>query len=265
MGIITLLTDFGLIDEYAGVMKGVILSRNPNAQIVDITHNVPPQDVAGASFVLMSSHLYFPASTVHVAVVDPGVGSDRRILAAKHAGQFFLAPDNGLLWPVLKENSNAQIISVTNKKYFLSEISGTFHGRDIFAPVAASISNGLDISLLGESIGLEDMVKSSLSGSVESNGQLVGGVVWIDRFGNLATDITQARLEQFSGERSFYDVQIKAGDQTIYGLVRTYADAPQKLLAAMIGSRGFLEIAVPNGSAEEFLDASPGLEIVVSI
>lgn len=263
MGIITLLTDFGLADEYAGVIKGVILSRNPNARIIDITHRVPAQDIAGAAFILLTSYGYFPESTVHVAVVDPKVGSDRMILAAKHKGHFFLAPDNGLLWPVLSSGPVPEIISVTNEKLFLPRISATFHGRDIFAPVVARLCLGLDISEFGQPVGLDKIVKLHLFPDNANTGKLAGRVIWVDNFGNLIINISKTRLEQFSGERSFYDVKVKAGTRTIHGLVRTYADAAPQELVAMIGSKGYLEIAVSQGSAQKLLGASIGFEISI--
>jgi len=265
MGIITLITDFGLTDEYAGVMKGVILSRNPHAQIVDITHSVPAQDIAGAGFMLLTNYDYFPGSTVHVAVVDPFVGTNRRILAAKHKGHIFLAPDNGLLWPVLSKGHVDELVFVTNKKYFLPKISSTFHGRDIFAPVAASLCLGLDILELGSSVHLDKIVKMPLFSDSDDSEKLAGRVVWIDNFGNLITNISKTRLERFLSGRTVYDVQIKAGARTINGLVKTYADAALQKIVAMTGSKGYLEIAVPNGSAQKLLGASIGFEISVSL
>ena len=264
MGIIALLTDFGLSDEYAGVMKGVILSINPSAQIVDLSHAIPPQDVRAASFMLESSVSYFPTGTVFVSVVDPGVGSDRRILAAKIDEKFFLAPDNGLLWPLIKDAADVEINSAENRDLFLPAISSTFHGRDIFAPRAAHISTGLDMAELGPPIAFDDIVKQDDSGPVIENHTIRGRVVWIDRFGNLATNILVTDLEMILAGRSSDILEIRAGKCTMRGLVNNYADAEQGEPAAMIGSRGLLEIAVPMGSARNLINAEPGLPVTVA-
>ncbi|MGR3218622.1 MAG: SAM hydrolase/SAM-dependent halogenase family protein, partial [Candidatus Anammoxibacter sp.] len=150
--IVTLLTDFGLHDEYVGVMKGVILGIDRSARIIDLSHSIKPQDIIGAAYVLLSAYKYFPAGTVNLVVVDPGVGSDRKIICVKTKDHIFLAPDNGILSILIAHETPEIIIEVTNKKYFLPEVSNTFHGRDIFAPVAAHLANGVKPEELGEEL-----------------------------------------------------------------------------------------------------------------
>ncbi len=152
MSVITLSTDFGLADPYAGIMKGVILSINPSVAIVDLTHCIDPQDTVSAAYMIESAYSYFPEKTVHVVVVDPGVGTGRAVIAAEASGRYFLAPDNGVLGLVLKSSSPAKIVRVENEEYFLTPVSRTFHGRDIFAPVAACISRGVPLERFGPSV-----------------------------------------------------------------------------------------------------------------
>ena len=258
MSIITLLTDFGIDDEYVGVMKGVILKINPSVKIVDITHQIEPQDVIQAAYTLNASYTFFPTPCVHLVVVDPGVGTGRNILAFEKAGHIFLAPDNGVLSLVLQNEVKPKFIKVENTDFFLESISRTFHGRDIFAPVGAHITNGVDLNGLGPIIPPDDIIRlDDLSPTVSAEGDLCGKVVSIDRFGNLITNIDSDALSTFCNN-SGRNARIELGKQIITGVLETYADGPSGAPMALIGSRGYLEIAVNKGSAEKQLQAERG-------
>ena len=199
MSIITLTTDFGNNDEYSGIMKGVILSLNPSAVIVDITHHIDPQDLVQAAYSIYFSYHYFPQGTIHVVVVDPTVGSDRKIIALKIAGHIFLAPDNGVLTLLINEGNTHSITCVDNTSYFLDPVSRTFHGRDIFAPVSGYLSMGVELKKLGTSVAQKDLICISMPEPYFSdNGELVGCIVSIDHFGNLITNINVDDLEKLN-------------------------------------------------------------------
>jgi len=243
-GVITLLTDFGLSDPYVGILKGVILEINPNARLVDITHDVPPGSIPEAAFILLEAHEFFPKGTVHLAVVDPGVGGDRRPVAIQTKQHFFVGPDNGLFWPIIDRYPSSRIILLKENQYFLPEISETFHGRDIFAPVAAHLSMGIDIGLLGPI--LKDPTPLSIPLPEKRDNLLTGRVIRIDHFGNLITNIHRKTLEEFLGK---YRPVIHLGDIRIDGIRRTYSDGKKGEVVALIGSAGYLEIAVNLGRA----------------
>ncbi len=263
MSIITLLTDFGTGAEYAGLMKGVILSINPSVAIVDITHQIDSQDIVQAAFTIHSSYEYFPDGTVHLIVVDPGVGSKRSILALEMKKQFFIAPDNGVLSLLFNKQKPTALIRITNAKYFLSSVSQTFHGRDIIAPVGAHLSIGLDVSKLGIKLCLEDAVQlENLCAHFSENGELVGKIVTVDNFGNLITNIDLNKLEKMhhAGQER---IQIKIGSHVISGLSDTYNSVQSNTSLALIGSRGYLEIAVNKGNAAQVLNVEKGAEVRV--
>ena len=262
MNCVTLLTDFGLADEYAGVMKGVILAIHPAAAIVDISHEIPPQDVSSAVRMLRSAYRYFPKGTVHVCVVDPGVGTDRAILAARAEDHVFVAPDNGVLFPLLREAKVDQIVRVERPEFFLPEISQTFHGRDIFAPVAAHLLRGVSITALGRPFPLDQMVPLRLS-KPRTNpcGSLAGTITGADRFGNLLTDIEPRHIDLLT--EAGLPVEILVGGITICGLSRTYGDADGKTCLAIFGSRGYLEIVVSGGNARRRLNVKTGDSVCV--
>ena len=256
MSIITLLTDFGTGTEYAGLMKGVILSINPSAAIVDITHQIDSQDIVQAAFTIHSSYEYFPDGSVHLVVVDPGVGSERSLLALEMKKQFFIAPDNGVLTLLFNEGKITSLIRITNSKYFLASVSRTFHGRDIIAPVGAHLSAGLDVKNLGTEIDMRDAVHlDCLFAHISENGELVGKIVVIDDFGNLITNIDCQKLSEgsFSGQEK--KIQIKIGSHVITGLSEIYGSVRSKTPLALFGSRGYLEIAVNSGNAALVLNA----------
>ena len=259
MSIITLLTDFGIEDAYVGTIKGVILSVNPSAMIVDITHQIDPQDLIEAAYVIKSSYRYFPKGTVHVIVVDPGVGSDRAIVALEMMGHIFLAPDNGVLTLLMDEGRIDSITRVKNSHYFLEPLSQTFHGRDIFAPVGAHISKGVDLKKLGSGLDRNDLVHLSIrKPSITDEGELVGTIVSVDRFGNCITNIDLNCLEKFYKPGFEKNLVIAIGECEIKGLSKNYDGVGLKQPLAIIGSLGYLEIALNCGRASRHFGAQKG-------
>jgi len=266
MPIITLLTDFGIDDEYVGIMKGVILSINPCVSIVDITHHVDPQNIVQASYLIESSYTYFPEGTVHVLVVDPGVGTNRTILALSMNRHFFLAPDNGILSFLIDKGSVDSITEVTNSDYFLDSVSQTFHGRDIFAPVAAYLTKGVDIKCLGEPVDKKKILKLNVKRPfISDSGKISGEIVYVDHFGNLITNIDLDLLNKISAISNYKAVEIRIGKKKIKGLTHAYESVKKKMPLAIIGSRGYLEIAVNCGSAYNYFLAEKGDNIFVTI
>lgn len=256
MSIITLMTDFGVDDEYVGVMKGVILSINPAAIIVDITHHIKPQDLIQAAYVIKHSFKFFPEGTVHVVVIDPGVGSERAIIALEVTGHIFLAPDNGVLTFLMDEPNIGSIVRVKDPRYFLESVSRTFHGRDIFAPVAAHLSNGVEIKALGVPTDKIDLKKLFIEqASISDSGELVGAVVFIDGFGNLITNIDEKSLDNFCKFCKKEKLEFRIGKKKIIGLSKTYENVLPQSPLAIIGSRGYLEIAVNCGNARRYFMA----------
>ncbi len=259
--IITLLTDFGTSDSYVAQMKGVILSRSRDVVLVDITHEVPAQDILTAAMILADACSSFPPGTIHVIVVDPGVGSERRILCLSAARQLFLAPDNGVLELIYRQHKTGALVEVTSEWYFSEGISNTFHGRDIFASVAGHLATGVRPSRLGPKV--TDPVRIEVPQVALSDNQVEGAVVYIDRFGNLVTNIERAHLAQvFQGVKSSQFL-LTIGSVQIKGLSRTYAEAPAGGPMCLLGSSGRLEISVPGGSAQASLHASRGDPVVV--
>lgn len=248
-GVVTLTTDFGLADPYVGIVHGVVLSRAPNARIVDLCHAVPPQDVARAAYFLAHAQEYFPRGTVHVAVVDPGVGSQRRILVAVDRDSAYLAPDNGLLNAVL--SSSARVRALDVERFALPNQSRTFHGRDVFAPAAAAIATGLDPIAAG--VGPEFALESTRAERARSIGDRVdAAVLFADHFGNLILDV---RGDELLPEPSAWCASIGGRDVLVRG---TYADASPGELVALVDSFGALEIAVRDGHAAAHLGLGPG-------
>ncbi len=237
--IITLTTDFGLTDPYVGMMKGVILSVNPETRIVDISHQVNAGDISHAAGLIKETFRFFPKGTIHVVVVDPGVGGDRRPILIKTKDFFFIGPDNGLFWPIISSYGHVEIIHLTEKVYFLPHISRTFHGRDIFSPVAAHLSLGIDPFKMGSAIA--DPEKLNLQVPQQNEGTLSGQVIRVDNFGNMITNIHTQDIEQISGKSA---VIIKVGELEINGMHETYTDEKEGELMALIGSSEYLEIAI---------------------
>ena len=266
MSLITLLTDFGIHDEYVGLMKGVILSIVPSAVVVDITHQIDPQDIIQAAYTIKSSYRYFPENTVHLIVVDPGVGGDRDIIAIKIEGHVFIAPDNGVLTLICDEGKIESITIIDNSTLFLKSVSQTFHGRDIIAPVGAHIAKGVPLNTIGSEIGLSDVVRlEDLSATISQAGELVGTIVSIDRFGNLITNIDSKQLNDYSRRGQNEIPQFRVGEKFVQGLSTAYMNVDQQCPLAIIGSRGYLEIAVNSGSAQQYFNVNKGDVVTVTI
>jgi len=252
---ITLTTDFGYKDNFVGVVKGVIYNINPDAKIVDLCHEVSPQDIMGAAFALKTAYNYFPKGTIHLVVIDPGVGTDRLPILVKTKDYYFIGPDNGVLSLALEEQKVEGIIYLDNFEHYLMPVSNTFHARDIFAPVAAQLTQGISYPLFGRAIKEYkkiNLVKIKISARVIS-----GEVIYIDRFGNLITNIGQDLEKNIQGSI------IKIKNKAVKGLKTSYADAVPKELLAIFGSSGFLEIAVNLGSAKDKLKAKIGDKVSI--
>ena len=257
--LLTLLSDFGISDEYVAVMKGAIAQINPALRVVDITHQIPPQNIAAARFCLMNAIDYFPRGSVHVAVVDPGVGGKRRAVAVELAQGILVAPDNGLLGGVLNKNKNSVIsaVELTNPDYWLtSQPSITFHGRDIFAPVGAHLASGVSLRELGREINPDSLVKLDLAECTYKDGKIMGCIQYIDRFGNLVTNIPQSYVEGNDWSVEVKGKKIKAR--------QTYSDVKLGELIALVGSHGWVEVAVNSGNARLELGAEFGSEVQIS-
>jgi S-adenosyl-L-methionine hydrolase (adenosine-forming) len=255
---ITLTTDFGPSSPYVAAMKGVILSRNPQAQLVDLTHAVPAQDIRRAAIVLDEITPWFPEGTLHVAVVDPGVGSQRKIIYARIGNQQYLAPDNGLLSRLARRTSPSTIIHVARPEFWLPRVSTTFHGRDIFAPVAAHLSLGLAPEALGDP--LLELVTLDWVEAVVKRGKIEGIIESIDSFGNLISNITADQLE---GAPRGEEVTVECDEHETQGIFATYSDQPEMTLIALIGSSGKLELAIVGESAKIMLGVKVGTPITV--
>jgi S-adenosylmethionine hydrolase len=268
--IITLTTDFGLADAYVAAMKGVILGINPEATLVDICHTIEPQNVLQAAFILSTACEFFPPGTIHLVVVDPGVGTERRAIILRTPQAYFVAPDNGVLSYVIPPNSFEPLVdggqlvrlktgleatAITRPQFWRSPVSPTFHGRDVFAPVAARLSLGLSPSDFGEKIDSVIAFPYPYPHRVKDD-VIRGRIVHIDRFGNLITNISSDDLPQRK-----QSISIEIGSSIINGMVRTYAEGED--LMALIGSSGHLEIALKDGSASVFLGARVGDEVKV--
>jgi S-adenosylmethionine hydrolase len=260
--IVTLLTDFGTRDYFVGAMKGALLTVNARATVVDLTHEIPAHDIASGAFTLLAAHDAFPAGTIHVAVVDPGVGSERRpIIVATH-DYFFVGPDNGLFSYICERATDVRVFHVTNEKYFRTTVSATFHGRDIFAPIAGALSNGVLPEELGAEIG--DFVRlPALAPQRTADGTLKASVINIDRFGNCVTNITRAEL---SDEMIARGVSLQVGAHHVRSFRRFYSegDFVPRAIFAIWGSAGFLEISAAQDSAARLLGIERGQQIHVS-
>jgi S-adenosylmethionine hydrolase len=252
---ITLLTDFGLADHFVGVLKGVIERIAPGARVIDISHAVRPYALDQARFLLAQSWLYFPAGTVHVVVVDPGVGSARRAIVVETAGHLFVGPDNGVLADVLTRG-DARVREIENRALMRSEISATFHGRDVFAPVAAHLAAGVAIAEVGPVI--DDAVRLATFAATQiAADRWCGAVVHIDRFGNLITNLPC--------DLGSADCTIHVGRVTICGVAPNYAAARDDVPIAVAGSSGMLEIAISQGDAARVLGITVGARVELTV
>ncbi len=250
--IITLLTDFGLADHYVAAMKGVILGICPHARLIDITHQITPFSISEGAYTLAQAWKYFPKGTVHLAVVDPGVGSTRRAMAAEIDGHRFVAPDNGLLTMALGDSCNTKIREITASRYFRAPVSNTFHGRDIFAPVAAHLANGLALSRVGKK--LSDPVIGDFAKPTQlPDGRWRGTVLSVDSFGNIITNFNWPR-------RPF---SLKLASRTLTNYSATYASAPADQPFVIEGSSGYIEVSINKSSAAATLNVVPGAMIVL--
>jgi S-adenosylmethionine hydrolase len=254
---ISLLTDFGLQDHYVGAMKGAILCVCPEATLVDLCHEIPAHDVLAGALTLDASFRFFPPGTVFLVVVDPGVGSERRPIAASADGWVFVAPDNGVLTPVLAEHPKAPVHLLAHTIFRRHPLSAVFHGRDLFGPAAAYLARGLSLSEAGPAI--DDPVRLSLPGArTTADGAIEGTVLRVDRFGNLTTSVRAEDVATLVAE----GVEVVVAGQSL-PLVRTYADVPEGRSCALVGSSGRLEVAVNQGRAHETLGVERGGRVLV--
>ncbi len=260
MKIITLLTDFGTRDGYTGVMRGVIYKIAPDAQIADITHTIRPQNILEGSLVWNRAYVFYPEGTVHVAVVDPGVGTQRRPIAAKANGHFFVCPDNGLLTPILdhaaKSGQSVEIVHLDQPRFWLPQVSSVFHGRDIFSPAAAHIANGVPLTDLGTPI--TDPVRMEIPEPEKTANGWRGQVLSVDHFGNLRTNLMRAQLKDMNNFR------VRIAGREINGLSQTFGEHAQGTLIALFDSDDDLAVSIVGGSAANEIGAEVGSTVEVA-
>ncbi len=257
--VVALLTDFGSHDHYAGTMKAVVLGICPDVTLVDITHDIPPHDVLAGALELAASYRYFPAGTIFLVVVDPGVGSARRPIAAEAGGYRLVAPDNGVLTLAFKETPPKRVVELTERRYARPTVSRTFEGRDRFAPAAAWLAKGIDLSGLGRA--LTSWHTLAVPEPSLQEDRIVGEVLRVDRFGNLITNVERRTFELFAGAGG---IEIAAGTQPVGQVVATYADAQPGSVCALFGSSDHLEVAVHGGSAADRLRLARGARVTIS-
>jgi S-adenosyl-L-methionine hydrolase (adenosine-forming) len=258
--IITLTTDYGTNDHLVGVMKGAILRVNPDARIVDITHQVTPFDLLEGALAIASSYAYFPVRSIHVVVVDPGVGTERRPLLVSGQNQYFIAPDNGVLSGVYDKEQNFAVRHLTSEHYFMQPVSKTFHGRDVFAPVAGWLSKHWQPASMGEVI--EDFKRFAMPKPKESEGLLKGVVMKVDGFGNLITNFRTEDLSPETMEKG--EIHLQVGSQAVTRMVHMFASGNAGEPVAYIGSSGYLEIAVNKGNASKALGIGRGTPVLLT-
>lgn len=258
--IITLITDFGLEDPYVGQVKGAILHHNIQARMLDISHAIPSHDILSGAVTLRTSYHYYPRGTTHMCVVDPGVGSKRAMLAAAGEGHLFIAPDNGILSLLMTDDKLSAIYRVENSRLFPSDVSSTFHGRDIMAPVAAALAGGMPLSEVGPETELSACASLHLSGPEITPNRIKGQVLHIDHFGNIRTTITSASLSKFQ-PGSFTSIELRG--TTVSAISTTYTDCPVGGFTGIIDSSGYLEIAVNRGNAANATGSQLGDPVTV--
>ncbi|MBI2568970.1 MAG: SAM-dependent chlorinase/fluorinase [Candidatus Schekmanbacteria bacterium] len=258
--IVTLITDFGHDDHYVGALKGAILSVNPEATIVDICHNVPAQDLVAAAYVLRCSYQYFPSQTIHVVVVDPTVGSSRRIILTSGDHYYFLAPDNGVLSPMFALEEVSSVREVDAEHYYRKPVAATFHGRDIMAPVAGWLSRGLDVSNFGEPI--DDYVQLVFPmARVDAGGFIAGRVIHVDSFGNCVTNITRELFAEAGGDVENGHPILRVASSAIDVFGSHYSQGKEGSPLLLFGSSDFLEIAMYRGRANQALGIERGADV----
>ncbi|OLE84972.1 MAG: hypothetical protein AUG07_05460 [Acidobacteria bacterium 13_1_20CM_2_60_10] len=258
--IITLTTDYGTNDHLVGTLKGVILKINPDVTIVDITHEVAPYDVLDGALAIASAYRYFPARTIHVVIVDPGVGTERRPLLVSGETQYFVAPDNGVLSLVYEQETALLVRHATAEHYFLQPVSKTFHGRDIFAPVAGWLSKGWQSASMGEEI--SDYKRFALPKPKAADGVTQGTVLRMDHFGNLLTNFRPDDMPD--GALKSGTLKMQVNGKEVKRLVETFAQGEPGEPVALVGSSGFIEIAVNKGNAARVVGAGRGAAVVVT-
>lgn len=257
ISVVAFLTDFGATDWYVAAMKGSVLTRAPESTLVDLSHSVPPGDVAHADFLLEQTWRWFPPESVFVVIVDPGVGTGRRPIAVRAAERMFVGPDNGVLTSALEE-PGADVRVIDAERLQAGVLSATFHGRDLFAPAAAALAEGAAFSSIGELT--PDAVRLPRSRPSLNGDHGEAHVVYVDRFGNAITDVREAELQEWLGGGQ---LRVRAGSAEIEGLSRTYGDAPAGTAMALIGSTGRLEIAVAQAHAGTRLGLAPGMAVIL--
>lgn len=257
-GIITILTDFGTKDPYAGIMKGIILKINPDARIIDITHEIPDHDIKNASLTIGYAYGYFPKGTIHVAVVDPGVGGDRKNIAVKTANYIFIGPDNGIFSLALSKEKIIEIREIEKFPFVFDKVSNTFHGRDVYAPCAAFLTAGKKFSDIGRV--LSDYTKIVYPVPKYKGNSLTGEIVLIDSFGNMVTNISEHSFKSFTGRNPF---EIYFASERFTTLDNRYIDVPPGKPLVLFGSSGYLEISMNGKSAAEYFMASEGASVTV--
>lgn len=261
--VITLLTDFGTADYYIGAMKGVILKINPEVEIVDISHDVIPHDILDAAFTLVQTYRYYPTRTVHLVVVDPGVGSQRRPILATGDNHYFIAPDNGVLSFVYAQQENLSVREITAEHYFHTPVSHTFHARDVFAPAAAHLSKGLEPYQFGEEIA--DFIRFQVpKPKPVSEKAWKGMVLKVDHFGNAITNFTRNDVPALFAEQT-PAFKLKAGEKEVSRLVRAYAEGAAGEFFVILGSSGYLEVATNRGGAARLLNLTRGAELTLEL
>jgi hypothetical protein len=256
--IVTLLTDYGLRDSYVGALKGAMLSIAPHLMIIDVGHTIAHQDVIEAAYTLKGYYREFPKGTIHLAVVDPGVGGPRRPILAETRNHFFIGPDNGIFSYVYQQEQVSQVIHLTAGQYFAPEISDTFHGRDVFGPVAAHLASEVEARWFGKWV--EDFIKLPLPQLRAAAGALAGEVVHVDRFGNLVTNIDLASFYALVKGKRY---RITAGAESLESISRSYSDGQPGQLLALFGCQQTLELSVNKGSAANKLGKGRGLQVTV--
>jgi S-adenosyl-L-methionine hydrolase (adenosine-forming) len=258
-GIVTLMTDFGTVDGYVAAMKGALLSTNARAVLVDVTHHISTQDVTEAAFQLATVWSTFPAGTVHMVVVDPGVGGDRRAIVVEAGGHYFVTPDNGLLTLLVSNVPADRAVVLDRPEFFRADVSSTFHGRDIFAPVAGLLASGqVQPQDLGSEVSTESIVRLPWAPAEDRHGQIRAPVVSVDRFGNCRTLLTRRELPF-----NLTSVYVRSRDVTVRGIHSTYSDVPMGKTLALFGSHGGLELAVRGGSAAMSWEIARGDDVIV--
>ena len=262
--IITITTDFGSDNWFVGTMKGVIKGINPGAEIIDVCHNVRRFNIREAAFTLLNAYSYFPKGTVHLVVVDPGVGSQRLGIAVKTANYFFVAPDNGALSYVMEREKSVEAVSLENPRYMLEDVSKTFHGRDVFSPAAAHLSLDVEIKEFGPEVKKPVMLEKSTPGQLGPH-EMVGHIIYIDHFGNCITDVNHRHLKELNRDEIPKRVKIKIRNKQIRRISNTYSDGKEGELICLFGSSGYLELSINKGNANQNYNLEEGGEFILKV